>query len=178
MIGDLEEIDVSRKSSRFLFFFCHDYEIGDNWGFNFSFKCGIFFHSLLVVSSTIFDIISLSRLIPKKRRWFIFWCIIRFVSDFIALIGILLAIISIFQMNVKKATLAYYSLFLSLVVNTAFFVYCIVSLFDKTFWSFTGTSLIIWMLNELILFYFLWLLFGSMAFIGRKQREAMASNPV
>jgi len=179
MIANQEEIEANRRNpkNRFLLLFCHASEVDDHWGYKWSFKCGTFVFSILIGIWTIFDIISLSRLIPKKRKWFAFWCIIRFVSDLIAIIGILLAFMSIFQSNFKKATVAYYSLYLSLVLNTAFIVYCIVSIFDKTFWTFTGFSLIIWMLNEIILFIFIWILFCNMVVIGRKQREAMASNP-
>ena len=109
--------------------------------------------------------------------WTIFWFIVRFVSDFIAIIAMIIAMLSVCQTNFKKATIAYYMLYASLILNTAFFIYCITRFFNATFWRLTTYRIIVWMLNEFVLFIFCWILFANMVDIGRKIKTNIASNP-
>ena len=180
MEGNDAAVEENRRNpkNRFLGLFCHASDVDDHWGFNWSFKCGVFVFSILIGAGTIFDAASLSKVMRRiTTGWFIFWCIVRFFSDLIAIIAIIVALMSIFQSDFRKATTAYYLLMLSLVFNTAFIIYCIVSVFSASFWRSTGFRLIIWMLNEFVILIFDWILFCNMVDIGRKNRQAMASNP-
>ena len=179
MIANQEEIDANRRNpkNRFLLVFCHAGQVGDSWGYNWSFKCGAFLFSILIFILTIFDLSTLTKCIARGRSWFVFWCILRFLSDLLAVVGVIVAIFSIFQSSFKNATIAYYLVMASLFLDTIFIVYCIVSLFDRTFWQFTGWYLIVWMFNEFVLLICDWILFCNMVDTGRKMRNAMAANP-
>ncbi len=173
-----QEENLRSPKNRFLGLFCHANQVDDHWGHNWSFGCGVIFFSVLVGIWTIFDTVTMSLLMRYSiRGWFVFWCIIRFVSDLIAIIAMLIAICSVFQVHFKKATAAYYMLIVSLIFNTAFFIYCITCFFDSFFWRTTTYRIIIWMLNEVVLFIFTWILFCNMVDVGRKIRAAQATNP-
>ena len=173
-----QEENLRSPKNRFLGIFCHANQVDDHWGPNWSFGCGVIFFSVLVGIWTIFDTVSMSLLIKRTiRGWFIFWCCIRFVSDIIAIIAMIIAMLSVSQTNFKKATVAYYMMIVSLIFNTAFFIYCIISIFDVNFWKATTFRIIVWMLNEVVLFIFCWMLFANMVDIGRKVRTTIGSNP-
>ncbi len=180
MEGNDYAVQENRRNpkNRFLGLFCHASDVDKEWGFHWSFKCGVFVFSIFIGAWTIFDAISISNVLRRiYSGWFIFWCIIRFFSDLVAIVAIIIALMSIFQSSFGKATTAYYLLMLSLVFNTAFIIYCIIKLFSAEFWRATGFRLIIWMLNEFVILIFDWILFCNMVDIGRKNREAMGSNP-
>ena len=176
-----EEIEENRRNpkNRFLGLFCHASDVDDHWGFNWSFKCGVCVFSILVGIWTIFDISTMAYIINRSylNSWFTFFFFFRFVSDFIAIVGIIFAFCSITQSHFNKATTAYYLLVGSFALNTAFIVYCIVSVFNRYFWRTTTYRFIIWLLNEFVLLIFTWILFCNMVDIGRRNRNAMASNP-
>ena len=45
-----QEIEENRRNpkNRFLGLFCHASDVDDHWGFNWSFKCGVFVFSILI----------------------------------------------------------------------------------------------------------------------------------
>ena len=172
--------NLRNPKNRFLGLFCHANQVDDHWGCNWSFGCGVALFSCLVGIWTIFDAVTMCRLMTNQlrgRTGFTVWCIIRFLSDFIAIIAMIFAILSVRQINFKRATIGYYMLIVSLILNTAFVIYCITCFFDSYFWRATTFRIIIWLLNEFVLFIFCWILFCNMVDIGRKKRNAAASNP-
>ena len=173
-----EEQNKRNPRNRFLGLFCHASEVNESWGLNWRFWCGVLMFSIVIGIMTLSDVIYVVKSFgsPNLRGWFLFWFVIRFFSDLIALIGIILAGLSICGVDFMKATISYYSMCLSLVLNTCFCVYCIFSLFDKNFWSQTTYHLIIWLLNEFVLFLFCWILFCNMVHIGRKRRQEATGN--
>ena len=173
-----QEENLRSPKNRFLGIFCHANQVDDHWGPNWSFGCGVIFFSVLVGIWTIFDTVTMGILIDRTfSGWTIFWFIVRLVSDFIAIIAMIIAMLSVCQTNFKKATIAYYMLYASLILNTAFFIYCITRFFNATFWRLTTYRIIVWMLNEFVLFIFCWILFANMVDIGRKIKTNIASNP-
>ena len=173
-----QEENLRSPKNRFLGIFCHANQVDDHWGPNWSFGCGVIFFSVLVGIWTIFDTVTMSLLIGRTfKGWPIFWFSIRFVSDIIAIIAMIIAMLSVCQTNFRKATIGYYMLIVSLILNTAFVIYCITCFFDSYFWRMTTYRIIIWMLNEFVLFIFCWILFANMVDIGRKIKTNIASNP-
>ena len=173
-----QEENLRSPKNRFLGIFCHANEVNDHWGPNWSFGCGVIFFSVLVGIWTIFDTVTMSLLINRTfRGWPIFWFCLRWFSDIIAVIAMIIAMLSVCQTDFKKATIGYYMLIVSLIINTAFFIYCITCFFDSYFWKMTTYRIIIWMLNEVVLFIFCWILFANMVNIGRKIKTNIASNP-
>ena len=174
-----QEENLRSPKNRFLGLFCHANQVDDHWGPNWSFGCGVVLFSIIMGIWTIFDITTMS--ILMKRRvlgdWFVFWCVVRFFSDFVAIAAMFVAICSVLQTNHKKAIVGYYMLIASLIVNTAFLIYCLVNIFKADFWRQTTYQIIIWMLNEFVLFIFCWILFCNMVDIGRKVRTQQATNP-
>ena len=170
---EVEENERNPKN-RFMGLFYHASQVGDSWGWNWPFWLGVVVFSILVGFMSVFDIIYLLQV--KVYGWFLFWFIIRMVSDGIALVGIVFATLSIIQTSFGKATIAYYALFISFILNTCFCIYCIVKIFDKTFWTSTTYRIVVWLLNEFVLVLFCWVLFCNMVDIGRKVRNAGATN--
>ena len=153
--GTPEEVAANRRSpkNRFLLLFCHAESVDDHWGCNWTFQCGVIMAGILIG-----------------------WCGMRFLSDLIAIIAIILSIISISKVNFKLATVAYYALMVSFVINTVFVIYCITCIFSRLFWEATTYRLIVWILNEFVLVIGDWILFCNMVDIGRKIRKALSSN--
>ena len=173
------EIEENQRSpkNRFLGLFCHASEVNNSWGMNWPFSCGVILFSIVIGLMTIFDISAIfTTFFRSQHGWFLFWFVIRFFSDLLALIAIVLATMSIIQTNFSRATIAYYTLIVSLICNTFFCGYCIFRIFDGAFWRATTYRLIIWLLNEFIIFIFCWILFCNMVDIGRKNREKAAAN--
>ena len=171
-----ETTDRSPKN-RFLGLFCHANQVGESWGWNWPFYCGVIMFSIFIGIMTLFDVSAIfTDLFKDADGWLLFWIIMRFISDLIALIGIIFAIISIVQKSFMKATIGYYVMVLSLVINTAFCIYCIFSVFDKEFWEDTTYRLVIWLFNEFCLFLFCWILFCNMVDIGRANKREAANT--
>ena len=173
-----QEENMRNPKNRFLGLFCHASEVGDSWGFNWPFWCGVLMFSILIGVMTLIDISHIfTEFFKVVTGWFAFWFVVRMISDFIALIGIIFSAISCIQNNFSRATIAYYCMILSLVLNSLFIGYCIFRLFDGQFWKITTYRLIVWLCNEFVLFLFCWILFCNMVVIGRKARQQAASNP-
>ena len=178
--GSQEEVEANLRSpkNRFLLVFCPANQVDDHWGNNWTFQCGVIMFAIIIGIWTIFDIVTLTRLMGDKAvgEWFTFWCAIRFISDLLAITSVVMSLISLSQINFKLATVAYYVLFASLILNFVFFVYCITCIFDADFWKATTYQIIFWMLNEFVLVICDWILFCNMVDIGRKSRAPMSNT--
>ena len=120
-----ETTDRNPKN-RFLGLFCHANQVSDSWGYNWPFYCGVIMFSIVIGIMTLFDVsVIFTKFFDQTKDWFLLWFIIRFISDLIALIGIVFAIMSIIQSNFIRATIGYYCMVLSLILNTLFCGYCI-----------------------------------------------------
>ena len=173
---DIEENKKSPKN-KFLGLFCHASEVNTSWGFNWPFSCGVIVFSILIGLMTILDITAIfTKFFNNVKGWFLFWFVVRFFSDLIALLAIVFAILSIVQTNFTNATIAYYELILSFICNTLFCGYCIFRIFDGEFWKITTYRLVIWLLNEFIIFIFCWIFFCNMVDIGRKIKVNEAAD--
>ena len=171
-----EEQNRRNPRNRFLGLFCHASEVNDYWGYNWPFWCGVLLFGIVIGLMTTFDIFFVLGILNMLRGWFLFWFIIRFFSDLVALIGILFAGLSICGVNFIKATISYYLMCLSLLCNTLFCIYCIFKIFEKEFWNKTSYKIIVWYFNEFVLFLFCWILFCNMVHIGRKIRQETAAT--
>ena len=175
-----QAVEENRRNpkNRFLGLFCHASDVDDHWGPNLSFKCGVILFSVIMGIWTIYDIPSISlRMGRMSGSLFPYFCILRFFSDLLVIIAIIYAICSIFQNNYRRATIAYYVLTVSLIIDTVFNIYIITCFFSSYYWSNLGFRLIIWLLNEFVLFIFVWILFCNMVDINRKNKQSMVSNP-
>ena len=172
-----EEENYRNPKNKFLGLFCHANQVDNSWGYNWPFYCGVIIFSIIAGLMTIFDIsVMFGKFFKYLKRWFLFWMIIRFLSDLICLIGIIFAIMSIVATNFTRATVAYYCMIVSLILNFAFCIYCLVRIFDKYFWEITTYRFIVWILNEFVLVWFCLILFCNMVDIGRKIRQNAAAN--
>ena len=166
--------------NRFLGLFCHANQVDDHWGFNWSFACGVIIFSIVFGIWTIFDIVSMDKVLSRSwytSGWFPGFCVIRFISDFIAIIAIIVSILSIVRTNFKLATAAYYLLIISLILDIAFLIDCICNFFNRSFWRAVNFRVIVWLANLFVLFIFCWILFCNMVDIGRKIRANVGANP-
>ena len=165
--------------NRFLGLFCHASDVDDHWGFNWSFACGVVVFSIVFGVWTIFDIVSMEKVLRLSYYtggWFPFFCVVRFISDFFVFVAIIVAILSIVRTDFKMATIAYYVLIVSLIFDVAFLIDCIVNFFNSRFWINVNFRIIIWLMNIIVLFLFCWILFCNMVDIGRKIRANAAMN--
>lgn len=156
--------------NRFLGLFCHANDVDQSWGWNWPFSCGVIIFSIVVGLSSIYDLISLMRgkYFSSNTGLFPLFFGIRLLSDFAALVAIVFAIKSIHAIDSRSSIIGYYLLVLSLVLNTAFLIYCIIKIFNKSFWNLVSFNIIPWSAGEFILFLFTWILFCNMVDIGRK----------
>ena len=166
--------------NRFLGLFCHANQVDDHWGYNWSFACGVIIFSIVFGIWTIFDIASIDKVL--SRSWytgglFPAFCVIRFISDFIAIVAIIVSILSIVKTNFKLATAAYYLLIVSLALDIAFIIDCICNFFNGRFWYAVNFRVILWLANLFVLILFCWILFCNMVDIGRKIRANAVANP-
>ena len=157
--------------NRFLLFFCHANDVDNTWGHNWPFSLGVFLFSAITFLVIIYDISArASGYIHYGRGFVIGFYILKLVSDFIALIGICMAIYSICKTSFKYATISYYIIALVFAIHTIFIIYCIYAMFTGEYFSCTRISIIIWALEEFDLLIFAWILFCNMVDIGRKIR--------
>ena len=88
-----ETADRNPKN-RFFGLFCHANQVSDSWGLNWPFYCGVIMFSIVIGIMTLFDVsVIFTKFFDQTKDWFLLWFIIRFISDLIALIGIVFAII-------------------------------------------------------------------------------------
>ena len=154
------------------FFGCltHSEEIGDSWGCGCSFQCGICFLSFFIGLSALVDILSL----PDIRRFiyflnfFTFMFLLRIISDFITIVGIIFSYISIRQQSYRKALIAYYCMGVSFIINVAFALFILIIIIFFTDYRFPKHTLISWISNGFIFYLLVWFLFCNAVVIKRK----------
>ena len=173
------EENMRSPKNRFFGIFCHANQVDDHWGFNWSFTCGVVVLSIVMGIWTIYDISSMSTMMSRGLLYglYVLFFILRFISDFIAVAGIVFAVLSILGTNFKRATIAYYLMLLSFILDFSFVIYCITRFFDSIFWRATTFHIFLWILNIVAIFLFCWILFCNMVNIGRKIRNLGAANP-
>ena len=172
-MSDYEQVREQQRAAknRFLLAFCHANDVGDSWGFNWSFQCGTVFFGILEGLSSVFDILSVFNN-QSALRMFGLWSFIRFVSDVFALIGIFFGYHSVKTVNYKNSIIAYYTLFIGLLLNTIFLIYFFYYVFvHKWHWD-----IISFIIGEIILFIFTWILFCNMVSINRQIRKAQENQ--
>jgi len=169
---EMEENQRNPKN-RFLGLFCHANQVDSSWGLNWPFWCGVLMFSIVIGIISIYDF----SVCATHMRYFkggldkVFY-LLRILSNVVALIGIIFAALSIIKTSFQYATIAYYTEILSFIINTVFIIYFLFFNFLSRYWY----ELIIWGFCDFILLLFLWILFCNMVDIGRKIRQAAASN--
>ena len=166
---------MRNPKNRFLFLFCHANDVGDSWGFNWPFYVGVVIFSILVGIMTFFDLYYLFKdeYLKKSAGWFLFMLILRLISDGFAIVSIIFGFKSVCQaLESLSGAVAYYAILISLLLNTIFCFYCIISLFDGVFLKVVKWRVITFFLQEPVLFAFAWILFGNMVEVARKIRSA------
>lgn len=173
-----QEQNLRNPKNRFLGLFCHANEVDNSWGCKCPFWVGIVLLSIIVGSSALSDIPSI-RTITHVLYWINFFTgmiILRIISDFCAIIGIIFAICSIIKSNYNNSVVAYYCLTATFVINTIFSIYIMLILFFYSYYRYIHLRFIPWFIDEFILVLFCWFLFCNMVVIGRRNRQIAASN--
>ena len=171
---DQETKDAMRNpKNRFLFLFCHANDVGDSWGLNWPFYCGVVMFSILVGVMTFFDVYYTFTenyfSSDKVTGWFTFMFVLRLISDVFAVVSISFGLKSVFQsLEALSGAISYYAILISLTLNTIFCFYCIISIFRTEFWETVKWRIITFFLQEPVLFAFAWILFGNMVEVARK----------
>ena len=169
---EMEENQRNPKN-RFLGLFCHANQVDSSWGYNWPFWCGVLMFSIVIGVISIYDFIGCFQLIKEiTTGWQKFFYALRIVSNVVAIIGIVFAALSIIQTSFRNATIAYYTLILSFIINTVFCVFSVFSILISKYWY----NVIIWFFCDFVLVIFLWVLFCNMVDIGRKVRQAAAAT--
>ena len=174
-----EEQNLRNPKNRFLGCFCHANEVDNTWGCGFSFSCGVIFFSIFLGLGAFYDIPSISSIKYDILRWywfnwFTFVIFVKVISDIFAIIGIILALVSICSSNYKRAVIAYYFLIVTLVLNTVASIAFIYFTFVN--FRYVRLTILSWIVDEFFLILFCWFLFCNMVEIGRKNRQTAASN--
>ncbi len=169
---EMEENQRNPKN-RFLGLFCHANQVDSSWGNNWPFWCGVLMFGIVIGIISIYDFIGCFQLINEiTTGWQKFFYALRIISNVVAIVGIVFAALSIFQTSFTNATIAYYTLILSFIINTTFCVFSLFSIFISKYWY----NVIIWIFCDFILVIFLWILFCNMVDIGRKVRQAASET--
>ena len=173
-----EEENKRNPKNRFLGLFCHANEVDNTWGCKCPFSVGVAILSVIIGLTSISDIPSF-KTIWHALYWFNLFSImiiVRIFSDFLAIFGIVEALISICQFNFRTSVIAYYSLVLSFLINTIFSIYIIIIIFDSGYRKILTFRFIPWIVEEFFYFLFCWFLFCNMVIIGRRNRQKTAAN--
>lgn len=166
--------------NRFLGFFCHANEVGDSWGLNWPFSCGVIIFSIIVGISCASDVLKILKgnafTSEESAGIFRFMFVLRIFSDLIALVAIGFGFHCVFTVSYRSSIISYYVLVLSLLLNTIFLIYCLFKIFTKAFWNIIGFSIFVWAFEEFILFLFTWVLFCNMVHTGKKVKQEAQNN--
>ena len=170
---EMEENQRNPKN-RFLGLFCHANQVDSSWGYNWPFWCGVLMFGIVIGIISIYDFIGCFQLINEiTTGWQKFFYSLRIISNVVAIVGIVFAALSIIQTSFRNATIAYYTLILSFIINTVFCVFSVFSILISKYWY----NVIVWFFCDFILVIFLWVLFCNMVDIGRKVRQAASETP-
>ena len=169
------EQNMRNPKNRFLLCFCHANEVDDSWGCKCPFWVGVVILSIIEGCFALSDIPLVATL--NYLPWFTFFTFmifLRCLSSFIALIGIIYALTSICQSNYRHSVIAYYCLFVTFVINTAFSIYCIYIIFR--YLNRVKFRLLAWLTDEFLMILFCWFLFCNMVVIGRRNKQTQQTN--
>ena len=162
---------MRNPKNRFLGLFCHANDVGDSWGYNWPFYCGVIMFSVLVFIMAACDVyytFEQGYFKADETIWFKLLFVSRLIADLFAFASIFFGAKSIRLTDSRSGAISYYSIIISLVLNTIFCIYCIIRLFDGEFLGHVKWRLITFFLQEPILFLFAWVLFCNMVEIARK----------
>ena len=171
---DIERSQRNPKN-RFLLCFCYANEVDDSWGCNCPFWVGVVILSIIEGCFAISDIPSIGTITYLVwLNWFTFMIFLRCLSSFIAIFGILYALMSVCQSNYKYSVIAYYCMFVTFIINTVFSLYCIVIIIK--FFKRVQFRVLAWFTDEFLMLLYCWFLFCNMVVIGRKNKKAQQYN--
>ena len=162
------------------FFGCltHYTEVGDSWGCGCSFSCGIYFLSFFIGLSALYDILAIPdiRYLLHFLNFFTFMIILRILSDFITVAGIIFACISISKSSYRKALIAYYCMMVSFVINVSFALVIIFIIIFFTNYVIPLGTLISWISDGFFFYLLVWFLFCNAVVIKRKGLNPYSNN--
>ena len=180
MTDEYESVDRNPNNK---FFGCltHSDQVNDTWGCGFSFSCGIIILSIFIGIAALKDIYALPFIFRNYNfRWNFFYIMIllRILSDFITLTGIIFAYISICKKDYRKSLIAYYCLMVSFLINVSFSIYITIIYIFYYSNYFHNNSLhvgtfISWLIDVFIFYLFVWFLFCHSVVIKRHNQGGM-----
>ena len=183
MTDEYESVDRNPNNK---FFGCltHADQVNDTWGCGLSFSCGIIVLSIIIGLSSFYDIYAIPPIFGYYYFGFDLFSImilLRILSDFIILIGIIFAYISICNSDYKKSLIAYYCVMASFVIDVSFSIYItIIYLFAyRRYFDPQRNNiitLVTWLINVFIFYLFVWFLFCNSVVIKRKSQNNGINN--
>ena len=172
-----QEENLRNPKNRFLFLFFHAKDVGDSWGFGWSFTTGVAMFSFIIGVCTLLDIYYLADKKPFDNTddgFYKFMMVVKIFADVISLIGVGTSFGSVCGDNYTLAIVSYYLLVLCFFLNVAFGVYTIVGIF--THFSIIGYFFIPWFILDFGLLIFCWILFANQVVLGRQRRAAASQT--
>ena len=165
-----QQENLRNPKNRFLFLFCHAKDVDNSWGYNWSFQSGVILFSILIGIASLMDIYYIAEKEPfnKYDGWFDFMLVLKILSDVASFIGIIAACYGVGVNHYTASIVAYYIEVLSFFLNTIYSVYSVYALFKH--FKFIGPFFIPWILLEICLLVFCWILFANQVTVGRERR--------
>ena len=168
--------NLQNPKNRFLFLFCHANEVDESWGCGCSFANGVMIFSICVGFTILCDIyyIAADKMFSRSNIAPIFTTMlgVKVASDFITLIGIIMACYAIHRPSYNFGIYSYYVQVLSFLLCTIFCCYCLVEIFNETFFNVVYLRVISWGFNEFALLMLCWILFCNMVYNAKKLQLA------
>ena len=144
-----------------------------------SFSCGIIVLSLLIGFSALYDTYAIPpifRTYNFRLNFFYIMVLLRILSDFITITGIIFAYISICNSDYRKSLIAYYCMMVSFIIDVVFAVFIIVIYIFFTYYRITLSAFLSWIIDGFIFYLFVWFLFCNSVVIKRKTQQTMNNN--
>ena len=178
MTDEYESVDRNPNNK---FFGCltHADQVNDTWGCGLSFSCGIIVLSILIGFSALYDIFALPPIFRHyyfRFNLFYIMILLRILSDFITITGIIFAYISICNSDYRKSLIAYYCMMVSFIIDVVFAVFIIVIYIFFTYYRITLSAFLSWIIDGFIFYLFVWFLFCNSVVIKRKTQQTMNNN--
>ena len=183
MSYDYQNVFTDKSNDRNInnkFFGCltHSSEIGDSWGCGCTFSCGIYFLSFFIGLSALYDILAIPAIknLLYFLNFFTFMIILRILSDFTTVTGIIFAYISISKSSYKKALIAYYCMVVSFIINVSFALFIIAIIIFFSDYKIPLGTLISWIADGFFFYLFVWFLFCNSVLIKKKGLDSINNN--
>ena len=179
MTDEYESIDRNPNNK---FFGCltHADQVNDSWGCGLSFSCGIIVLSIFIGFSSLYDIYAIPPIFRTyyfRLNFFYIMILLRILSDFITITGIIFAYISICNSDYKKSLIAYYCMMVSFIIDVLFAIFIIVIyIFFNHYYYITLSAFLSWLIDGFIFYLFVWFLFCNSVVIKRKKEGSMNNN--